>query len=140
MSEWITYRLPSEADADEDHCVWWTNIDGEVVLCYYEDIKTGEVWAPKPKTVVPKPYVKPKPQQWKPEDGERYYYVTTRGKPSWGIYKQYYDGSEGSYTYEMYLSDMYENGNCFQTREQAIEAARRVRELLLNYHKELNNE
>ena len=43
MSKWITYRLPTEADADEDHCVWWTSIDGEVVLCYYEDIKTGEV-------------------------------------------------------------------------------------------------
>jgi hypothetical protein len=34
----------------------------------------------------------------------------------------------------------YEYGNCFQTSAQAIEAARRVRETLLNYHKELNND
>ena len=129
MSEWITYRLPSEADADEDHCVWWTSIDGEVVLCYYEDIKTGEVWAPKPKTLKPKPYVKPEPQRWKPETNQWYYYATKDG--DWGKY-QYADGS--------FDCNMYNFGNCFQSREQAQEAARRVRETLLNYHKEISHE
>jgi hypothetical protein len=33
----------------------------------------------------------------------------------------------------------YNFGNCFQTKEQAEEAAHRMRETLLNYHKELNN-
>ena len=61
MSEWITDRLPTEADGDEDHCVWLTSPDGEVMRCYYEYIETGEAWAPKPKQVVPKPYVKPEP-------------------------------------------------------------------------------
>ena len=126
MSEWITDRLPTEADADDNFLVWrWIrDDDDEVWTAYYKDIKTGEVWAPKPKPVPPKPYVKPK--RWKPEIGERYHYVTSRAKIYSGIYEQAYD--------------MYEAGNCFQTKAQAQEAARRVRELLLNYHKELNNE
>ena len=126
MSEWITDRLPTEADADEDHRVWWTSTDGEVMRSYYGDIQIGEVWAPREKLVVPKPYVKPEPQRWKPKKGERYHYVTIRAKIYSGIYEQAYD--------------MYEAGNCFQTSAQAIEAARRVRETLLNYHKELSNE
>jgi hypothetical protein len=125
MSEWITDRLPTEADADEDHCVWWTSIDGEVVLCYYEDIKTGEVWAPKPKPVVPAPYVKPEPQRWKPDAFEIYWVVLNNGK----IDKYLSDVEIDDYTYDF--------GNCFKKERHAIEAARRVRELLLNYHKEL---
>jgi hypothetical protein len=72
MSEWITNRLPTAADADEDHRVWWTSTDGEVMRSYYGDIQIGEVWAPKPKPVPPKPYVKPEPQRWKPRDMERF--------------------------------------------------------------------
>jgi hypothetical protein len=137
MSEWITDRLPTEADGDEYYKVWWTSIDGEIAPCYYADIKTGEAWAPKPKPVPPKPYIKPEPQRWEPEKGERYYYVTTRAKACSGIYQEAYDC--GRYTIDIYLSDMYNNGNLFQTSEQAEEAARRVRQLLLNYHKEINN-
>jgi len=129
MSEWITDRLPTEADGDEDHCVWWTSIDGEVVLCYYEDIKTGEVWAPKPKPVVPAPYVKPEPKRWKAKPFESYWFVDGQINENW---MRWTDHSENL--------NRYNNGNCFQTEAQAIEAARRVRELLLNYHKELNND
>jgi len=136
MSEWITDRLPTEADSDIMGKVWIFE-DNDVYWSDYSVVTDGTPWMP---IKQPAPYVKPEPKRWKPQDGKRYYYVTTRGEPSWGIYKQYYDGSDGSYTYEMYLSDMYENGNCFQTRAQAIEAARRVRKTLLNYHKELNNE
>ena len=57
MSDWIKDRLPTEVDADEDNRVWWTSPDGEVMRCYYYYLKTGEVWAPKPKPVPPKPYV-----------------------------------------------------------------------------------
>lgn len=129
MSEWITDRLPTEADADEDHCVWWTSIDGEVVLCYYEDIKTGEVWAPKPKPVKPAPYVKPEPRRWKPQEGHGYYVVRSSGIISYTV------------NYNHLLDESHlKIGNSFQTKAQAEEAARRIHELLLNYHKELNNE
>lgn len=134
MSEWITDRLPTEADSDmmgkvwifEDNAVYWSD---------YSVVTPGTPWMP---IKEPATYVKPEPERWKPEIGGRYHYVTTRVKSWSGIHKQSYD--EGSYTIDMYLSDMYENGNCFKTEAQAEEAARRVREILLNYHKELNNE
>jgi hypothetical protein len=135
MSEWITDRMPTEEDSDEKYKLWLAGTNGHVMLCHYEDIKTGEVWAPKPKPVVPKPYVKPEPKRWKPEIGERYHYVTSRAKIYSGIYEQAYELRA-----KRYFQNMYEAGNCFQTVAQAQEAARRVRQLLLNYHKELNNE
>jgi len=128
MSEWITDRLPTEEDADEDHRVWFTSPDGEVVRCYYEYVETGEAWAPKPKPVVPKPYVKPEPQRWKPENGNGYYVIRSSGI---AVYTISIDTLSNECTYNF--------GNCFQTKEQAEEAARRMRETLLNYHKELNN-
>jgi hypothetical protein len=63
MSEWITDRLPTKEDADEEYKVWLAGSNGEVMRCHYEDIQTGEVWAPKPKPVPPKPYVKPEPKR-----------------------------------------------------------------------------
>lgn len=128
MSEWITDRLPTAADADEDNHVWWTSPDGEVMRCYYGDIQIGEVWAPKPKPVPPKPYVKPEPKRWKPQINEFYWTVNNDVLTnSW-----WEDDSIDRSSFAAF--------NCFQTREQAIESARRVRETLLNYHKELSNE
>lgn len=129
MSEWITDRLPTEADADEYFCVYWMSIYNGVIPCNYEDIKVGEVWAPKPKLVPPKPYVKPGPKRWKPDVKSLYYCINWYGETS---IKNYYGRKETSRAYDF--------GNCFETWTQAEEAARRVRETLLNYHKELNND
>jgi hypothetical protein len=130
MSEWITDRLPTAADADEYRLVYYTNEDnGTVTKVRLSDIELGCPWMPIPKSIYPKPYVKPEPQRWKPETNQWYYYATKDG--DWGKY-QYADGS--------FDCNMYDFGNCFQTREQAQEAARRFRETLLNYHKELSNE
>ena len=129
MSEWITDRLPTEADADEDHRVWFTSPDGEVVRWYYEYVETGEAWAPKPKPVVPKPYVKPEPQRWKPAIQQLCHYFTLFGDIQMGYFSDnVIDGKQ------------YDFGNCFQTSAQAIEATRRVRETLKNYHKEIQND
>ena len=125
MSEWITDRLPWSVDSDimgkvwifEDNAVYWSD---------YSLVTDGTPWMP---IKQPAPYVKPEPERWKPETNQWYYYATKDG--DWGKY-QYADGS--------FDCNMYDFGNCFQTREQAQEAARRVRETLLNYHKELQND
>lgn len=119
MSEWITDRLPTEADADEYYKVWWTSIDGEIAPCYYEDIKPGEVWAPKPKTLKPKPYVKPKPQRWMPKEMERYFCIF----PS-TIIGQAWLSEKGDY-------DRWAMGNCFATYNEAAAAMEEVKELLI---------
>ena len=56
MSEWITDRRPTEADADYEKCVW-TMCVGKVVLWRYKEISDGWPWM---RTNRPKPYVKPK--------------------------------------------------------------------------------
>ena len=74
---------------------------------------------------------------WVSEDNAVYwsdYSLVTAGTP-WMPIKQpepYVDDEKHFVTYQL--------GNCFKTEAQAIEAARRVRELLLNYHKELQND
>jgi len=95
MSEWITDRLPTEADSDimgkvwvwEDNAVYWSD---------YSVVTPGTPWMP---IKEPAPYV----------DDEKHF-VT------------------------------YQLANCFKTEAQAEEAARRVRETLKNYHKELQND
>lgn len=129
MSEWITDRLPTEEDADEKFRVWCTSPDGDVFRCYYSLIGTGQVWAPKAKTIPPSPYFKPEPKRWKAKPFESYWFVDGQINENW---MRWTDHSENL--------NRYNNGNCFKTQAQAIEAARRVRETLLNYHKELNNE
>ena len=56
MSDWITDRRPTEADADYEKCVW-TMCDGKAVLWGYAQIREGQPWMP---TNRPEPYVKPK--------------------------------------------------------------------------------
>ena len=125
MSEWITDRLPTEADSDmmgkvwifEDNAVYWSD---------YSVVTPGTPWMP---IKEPATYVKPEPKRWKPDYRQPYYCI--------GGYANVYGD-----IYEDRRFDIakYNFGNCFKTRAQAIEAARRVRELLLNYHKELNND
>jgi hypothetical protein len=125
MSEWITDRLPTNADSDVMGKVWiWE--DNAVYWSDWQLVTPGTPWMP---IKEPEPYVKPKIKQWKPKIFQLFYFLTERG----GIVKQQYIGSLFDQYYIKY-------GNCFRTKKQAEEAARRVRKLLLNYHKELNNE
>jgi len=130
MSEWITDRLPTGDDADEHRSVFYTNEkDGTVTKVGLCDIELGDAWMPIPKRIYPAPYVKPEPKRWMPDYRQPYYCIGGDATVYGDIYEdQRFDIAK------------YNFGNCFQTSDQAIEAARRVRELLLNYHKELNNE
>jgi hypothetical protein len=125
MNKWITDRLPTENDADENGHVWVTALDGGVHRTPYVWVPMGVPWMAKQKIVPPEPYVKP--DRWKPKCMELYWTMDM------DRIKQVY-----------WLDDCtdekrFADGNCFQTEVQAIEAARRMRETLLNYHKELNN-
>ena len=150
MSEWITDRLPTEADSDMMNQVWIFE-DNAVYLSDYSFVTAGTPWIPikepepyvKPKPErwklfygklrmpikQPAPYVKPEPKRWKPEVESLHYYISWSGDTNFACYYDHYDTRRA-----------YDFGNIFQTEAQAQEAARRVRELLLNYHKELNNE
>ena len=125
MSEWITYRLPDYEDMFSG-LVWGQVKDGTPCLREWTEVKRGEPWMP---IKEPKPYVKPEPQRWKPEVESLHYYISWSGDTNFACYYDHYDTRRA-----------YDFGNIFQTEAQAQEAARRVRELLLNYHKELNNE
>lgn len=65
--------------------------------------------------------------RWKAKNGEYYYHINGDGFAS--VMKD-----------TDYISDRYRYnfGNYFRTKEQTEEAAKRVQETLLNYHKELN--
>jgi|688.fasta_scaffold415672_3 hypothetical protein len=125
MSEWITDRLPDYEDMFSG-LVWGQVKDGTPCLREWTEVKRGEPWMP---IKEPEPYVKPEPQRWKPETNQWYYYLT-----------EYGDIQVTNYSVNEIDGKQYNFGNCFETCAQADEAARRVRELLLNYHKELNNE
>jgi len=125
MSEWITDRLPTKEDACYD-LVWGSTVGGTVLFRLFNDVYDGEPWMP---INGPAPYVKPEPQRWKPQYGDEYYAIKSSGLIAHSIF---HNGLSEDCTYNF--------GNCFETREQAIEAARRVRETLLNYHKELQND
>jgi hypothetical protein len=125
MSEWITDRLPTKEDSWND-LVWGSTIGGTVLFRLFNNVHDGEPWMP---INGPEPYVKPEPKRWKPQEGHGYYVIRSSGI---AVYTISHDTLSNECTYNF--------GNCFETEAQAIEAARRVRELLLNYHKELNNE
>ena len=65
--------------------------------------------------------------RWKAKKGEYYYYINA-------------DGFASTIKHTDYITDYYRYnfGNYFRTKEQTEEAAKRVQETLLNYHKELN--
>ncbi len=58
MSEWITDRLPTKKDGQDDYGWLWVTIDGEIVHRQWSDIKEGQPW--KFSWDKPAPYVKPK--------------------------------------------------------------------------------
>ena len=64
---------------------------------------------------------------WRPKNGDEYFYFLGHGD----VYKAIRGEIYGEIKFIEY-------GNCFQTNEQAQEAARRVKETLLKYHEELN--
>jgi hypothetical protein len=66
--------------------------------------------------------------RWKPELGERYFYVGGGGLVNFN----YWENDEADHFY-------YNFGNMFQTEEQAEQALKRVKETLLNFHKEIDN-
>jgi hypothetical protein len=125
MSEWITDRMPDHEDMFSG-LVWGQVKDGTPCLREWSEVKLGEPWMP---IKEPEPYVKPEPKRWMPEVESLHYYISWSGDTEFAHYYDHYDTRRA-----------YDFGNVFQTREQAEEAARRVRELLLNYHKELSND
>lgn len=127
MNKWITDRLPTENDADENGNVWVTALDGSVLCTPYGWVNLDAPWMAKQKVNRPEPYVKPEPKRWKPKAYECYWTVDNDGLKNFMWKDDYID------------CERFAAFNYFQTREQAEEAARRVRETLLNYHKELNN-
>jgi hypothetical protein len=128
MSEWITDRLPTPEDADEYRLVYYTNEDnGTVTKERFSDIELGCPWMPIPKSIYPKPYVRPEPKRWKPKLDQGYWAVEHTG-----VILLQWTGNNSDLSH-------YHSGNCFQTESQAFEAARRVSKTLLNYHEELNN-
>ena len=64
--------------------------------------------------------------RWRAENGEKYYYVSTEGFAL-------VDKEEGHIVDE----NRYKFGNCFRTKEQAEETAKRMKEVLRKYHEEI---
>lgn len=124
MSEWITDRLP-EYEEGFSGLVWSQVKKGTPCLRRRSEIKLGMPWM---EISPPKPYVKPEPQRWKPQNESLIYYISLSGDTN---FAHYYDHADARRAYDF--------GNVFQNLEQAEEAARRIHELLLNYHKELLN-
>lgn len=125
MAKWITDRHPNEADAGNSGYVWATCNDGTVICMHYTRVLIRMPWMP---MQTPDPYVKPEPQRWRPLPYEHHWMVITNGE----VCKCFLPTEINE--------EKYSFGNCFQTRAQAEEAAQRVRETLLNYHKDLSNE
>jgi hypothetical protein len=119
MSEWITDRLPTAQDSDILGKVWITE-NGFVHWADFTTVENNQPWMA---IKEPEPY---EPQRWTPNYMDRYWYVTVDHKVATGVWMD----APSDY-------NRYEGCNCFQTEEQAEEAARRMRELLINYHKEL---
>lgn len=57
MSEWITDRAPTQADADFHGLVWVTLNSGDVIGFKWEAVSEGTPWQ---RCAKPEPYVKPK--------------------------------------------------------------------------------
>lgn len=64
--------------------------------------------------------------RWRAEDGKEYYYVGNQGSVVIDI--------EGDYCID---EKRHKSGNYFRTKEQAIEAAKRMKETLHKYHEEI---
>lgn len=73
-------------------------------------------------------WFKPIEERYKPEEEDSYWFVT-----SWGFVKEVCcQPEEGAYH-----EARYEMGNCFRTEEQTKEALKRIEQVFLDFHKEL---
>ena len=72
----------------------------------------------------------PVEERWKPIAGCGYYSVYVEGEDDINMHIR----EAGT----KYFDRKYDIGNCFETEEQASEATKRIKELLLNYHEEIN--
>lgn len=72
-----------------------------------------------------------KPERWRPTQGEKYFSVVSAGHLEAQKWAWHGDSSDRF---------LYGTSNCFRTREQAEEAARRVKETLMRYQDELTNQ
>lgn len=70
----------------------------------------------------------PVEDRWKPKDGQRFYSIQEDCKTYPYIWV---DGSE-------FRDDQLKSGNCFQTIEQAEEASKRIKQVLADFQKEIN--
>lgn len=65
-------------------------------------------------------------ERWKPAMAEQYWYVGTDIRET--------EDCNGEYLFD---KQRLEVGNCFQTKDQAEEAAKRIKNTLMSYHEEL---
>lgn len=94
---------------------------------YYKN-KQGEYWLAEPSTTVNKlinGYCKAVPKQWKPKNGEQYWYYDSK------------NGAECSYwlgfNYDYYS---WKTGNCFRTEEETKTKGKEIMEELLKEYEE----
>jgi hypothetical protein len=66
--------------------------------------------------------------RWKPQRQETYYFID-----------QYLRVKSFYWWEEKEDNKLYNVGNCFQTKEQAELAMHKLRETLINFHKEISN-
>lgn len=90
---------------------------GELMLFPSKDCRTWDGWRPPKK-------------RWKPKKNEDYYVVEMDGVST-------ISADEYRNDIQCYTDEAAECGNCFRTKEQAQEAAKRVREVLEKYHDEI---
>ena len=72
-------------------------------------------------------WFEPVDERWKPGYSSMYWMLNSMG----GVEEFKWLGTDYNYSY-------YNNGNCFQTKDQAEEAAKRIKQTLMDFHKELS--
>jgi len=109
------------------------NKKGEVFLLdapgtnkvYADELRTHSYLA----TVFSSWFEEVKPERWRAENGQIYYYITAEGEDT---YQEWLGSADDKWRWL--------NGNVFFTEAQAKEAARRVKATLQAYQEELLNE
>lgn len=94
---------------------------------YYKN-KQGEYWLAEPSTTVNKlinGYCKAVPKQWKPKNGEQYWYYDSKN----GAECSYWHG----FNYDYYS---WKTGNCFRTEEETKTKGKEIMEELLKEYEE----
>ena len=71
-------------------------------------------------------FKKKEPERWRAVEGERFFYVDSDGLVC----------AQNDY-YESNHDDMYNSGNYLRTDAEAVEARKRIRKTLSDYHKEI---